>query len=177
MKLTVTGRHVAVTEAIRADITKKMGRLHRVLNNSAVSGQCVVSRERQSFICDLTVHVSGDHMLHAVGRDTRLAVAVSQAIEKVGQQGRKVADRWKTRKRNDGSGPPRVTAPEAEPGGTPRVVRSRDYAIKPMNIEDAVLALSAGGRPFLVFRQATSERIAVLFRRPDGHFGLIEPEA
>jgi ribosome hibernation promoting factor len=46
-----------------------------------------------------------------------------------------------------------------------------------MNVEDAVLELSAGGRPFLVFRQAASERIAVLFRRPDGHFGLIEPEA
>jgi|SRR5580765_3640812 ribosome hibernation promoting factor len=178
MKLTVTGRHVAVTEAIRTDITKKMGRLHRVLNNSAVSGQCVVSRERQSFICELTVHVSGDHMLHAVGRDTRLAVAVSQAVEKVDQQAHKVADRWKTRKRANGSGPRRrVTAPEAEPGVTPRVVRSRDYAIKPMNVEDAVLELSAGGRPFLVFRQAASERIAVLFRRPDGHFGLIEPEA
>jgi putative sigma-54 modulation protein len=177
MKLTVTGRHVAVTEAIRTDITKKMGRLHRVLNNSAVSGQCVVSRERQSFICELTVHVSGDHMLHAVGRDTRLAVAVSQAVEKVDQQAHKVADRWKTRKRANGSGPRRVTAPEAEPGITPRVVRSRDYAIKPMNIEDAVLELSAGGRPFLVFRQAASERIAVLFRRPDGHYGLIEPEA
>jgi len=178
MKLTVTGRHVAVTEAIRTDITKKKGRLHRVLNNSAVSGQCVVSRERQSFICELTVHVSGDHMLHAVGRDTRLAVAVSQAVEKVDQQAHKVADRWKTRKRANGSGPRRrVTAPEAEPGVTPRVVRSRDYAIKPMNVEDAVLELSAGGRPFLVFRQAASERIAVLFRRPDGHFGLIEPEA
>jgi len=178
MKLTVTGRHVAVTEAIRTDITKKMGRLHRVLNNSAVSGQCVVSRERQSFICELTVHVSGDHMLHAVGRDTRLAVAVSQAVEKVDQQAHKVADRWKTRKRANGSGPRRrVTAPEAEPGVTPRVVRSRDYAIKPMNVEDAVLELSAGARPFLVFRQAASERIAVLFRRPDGHFGLIEPEA
>jgi len=177
MKLTVTGRHVAVTEAIRTDITKKMGRLHRVLNNSAVSGQCVVSRERQSFICELTVHVSGDHMLHAVGRDTRLAVAVSQAVEKVDQQAHKVADRWKTRKRANGSGPRRVAAPEAETGVTPRVVRSRDYAIKPMNVEDAVLELSAGGRPFLVFRQAASERIAVLFRRPDGHFGLIEPEA
>lgn len=177
MKLTVTGRHVAVTEVIRTDITKKMRRLDRVLNSSAVSGQCVVSRERQSFICELTVHVSGDHMLHAVGRDTRLAVAVSQAVEKVGQQGRKVADRWKTRKRANGSSPRRVTVPQAEPGATPRVVRSRDYAIKPMNVEDAVLELAAGGRPFLVFRQAPSERIAVLFRRPDGHFGLIEPEA
>jgi putative sigma-54 modulation protein len=181
MKLTVTGRHVVVTDAIRTDITKKMGRLHRVLNNSAVSGQCVVSRERQSFICELTVHVSGDHMLHAVGRDTRLTVAVSQAVEKVDQQAHKVADRWKTRKRANGSSssprPRRATVLEAEPVATPRVVRSRDYAIKPMNVEDAVLELSAGARPFLVFRQAASERIAVLFRRPDGHFGLIEPEA
>ena len=177
MKLTVTGRHVAVTEAIRTDITKKMGRLHRVLNNSAISGQCIVSRERQSFICELTVHASGDHMLHAVGRDPRLAAAVTQAVERVGQQAHRLTDRWKTRKRADGSSPRRVTAPEAEPVPTPRVVRSRDYAVKPMNVEDAVLELSAGARPFLVFRQAATERIAVLFRRPDGHFGLIEPEA
>jgi len=177
MKLTVTGRHVAVTEAIRTDITKKVGRLHRVLNDSAVSGQCIVSRERQSFICDLTVHVSGDHMLHAVGRDPRLATAVTQAVDRVGQQAHKLTDRWKTRKRANGSSPRTVSPPDAEPRATPRVVRSRDYAIKPMNVEDAVLELSSGGRPFIVFRQAASERIAVLFRRPDGHFGLIEPEA
>jgi putative sigma-54 modulation protein len=177
MKLTVTGRHVAVTEAIRTDITKRVGRLHRVLNDSAVSAQCIISRERQSFICDLTVHASGDHMLHAVGRDSRLATAVTQAVERVGQQAHKLTDRWKTRKRANGAGPRGAATADAEPRSTPRVVRSREYAIKPMNVEDAVLELSSGTRPFLVFRQATSERIAVLFRRPDGHFGLIEPEA
>ena len=176
MKLTVTGRHVAVTDAIRSDITKRVGRLHRVLNNSAVSAQCIVSRERQSFICDLTVHASGDHMLHAVGRDPRLATAITQAVERVGQQAHKLSDRWKTRKRANGASPRGTPPAETEPRSTPRVVRSREYAIKPMNVEDAVLELSSGARPFLVFRQATSERIAVLFRRPDGHFGLIEPE-
>ncbi len=176
MKLTVTGRQVVVTEAIRTEITKKIDRLHRVLNHSAVSAQCVIARERQSFICDLTVHVSGDHMLHAIGRNTRLTTAVTQAAEKVGQQAHRVIDRWKTRKRANGSAPRGEAPPESEPRQAPRVVRSRDYAIKPMNVEDAVLELSAGARPFLVFRQAASERIAVLFRRPDGHFGLIEPE-
>ena len=57
------------------------------------------------------------------------------------------------------------------------MIRARPESIKPMNLDDAVLALQEGDRPFLVFRQATSETMAILYRRPDGHFGLIEPEA
>jgi putative sigma-54 modulation protein len=57
------------------------------------------------------------------------------------------------------------------------VIRTKPESIKPMNLDDAVLALQEGDRPFLVFRQAPSETMAILYRRPDGHFGLIEPEA
>lgn len=176
MKLTVTGRHVAVTEATRSDLTKRLGRLERVLSNGVVSVQCVISKERQAFVCDLTVHARADHMFHGVGRANRMEIAVQQAVERVGQQAHRLADRWKTRKRANG----RVASPaiaDGEVSRPPRVVRSRDYAVKPMNLEDAVLELSTGPRAFLVFRHATSERIAVLFRRPDGHFGLIDPEA
>jgi putative sigma-54 modulation protein len=177
MKLTVTGRHVAVTDAIRTEITRKLRRLERLLNDSAVSAQCIVGRERQTFLCELTVHARGDHMLHGVGRDTRLSAAVALAVEKVGQQASRLTDRWKTRRRSSGRAGLPATVTEAPAGTAPRVVRSRDYAVKPMSVEDAMLELSAGSRVFLVFRHASSERVAVLFRRPDGHFGLIEPEA
>ena len=179
MKLTVTGRHVAVTEATRTDITQKIGRLRprpqrqRGLRHSASS-----AANAQPFVCELTVHVRGDHMLHARG-------------PRCPALGGRLAGRREGRPAGAARSPTggrRASAPNGvEPaprhrargrtGVTPRVVRSRDYAIKPMSVEDAVLELSAGGRPFLVFRQAASERIAVLFRRPDGHFGLIEPEA
>src|SRR5262249_18426712 len=141
MKLTVTGRHVAVPEATRSDLTKRLGRLERVLSNGIVSVQCVIGKERQAFVCDLTVHARGDHMLHAVGRANRVDAAIQQAVERAGQQAKRLADRWKTRKRANG----RVSSPAAVDGDTartPRVVRSRDYAIKPMNVEDAVLELS-----------------------------------
>jgi putative sigma-54 modulation protein len=176
MKLTVTGRHLAVTETTRTDLTKRLGRLERVLSNGVVSAQCVIGKERQAFVCDLTVHARADHMLHSVGRANRLDKAVQQAVERVAQQAQRLADRWKTRKRMNG----RVASPavpDSAPSKPPRIVRSRDYAVKPMNLEDAVLELSTGPRAFLVFRHASSERIAVLFRRPDGHFGLIDPEA
>ena len=195
MTLTVTGRHLTVSESTRADIGRKLQRLRRVLNDSAVSAQCILARERQVFVCELTLHARGDHMLHAVGRHARLPAAVTSAVEKVSQQAHKLSDRWKTRRR---AGTGRATGPATTPplaatppaaetvreraqqrrqASGPRVIRARPEPIKPMNLDDAVLALQEGDRPFLVFRQAASETMAILYRRPDGHFGLIEPEA
>jgi putative sigma-54 modulation protein len=177
LKLTVTGRHVTVSEGTREGISRKVRRLQRLLNDNAVSAQCVIAREREAFLCELTVHARGDHTLHAVGRHARLPAAVTSAVEKVVQQAHRLSDRWKTRRRN--GPPPRVPGlgseivPDAAP---PRVVRSRGYAVKPMTLDDALLALSAGRQTFLVFRQAESDAVAILYRRPDGHFGLIEPE-
>ena len=176
MKLLVTGRHVTVTDAIRQDIDRKIARLARVLNDSAVSAQCVVARERGRFVAELTVHARGDHMLHGVGKHAVLGTAVGTAVDKVAQQAARLADRWKTRRKAG----PRRGAPvdgEAAVAHEARIIRSRQAPVRPMSLDDAVLALSAGDRPFFVFRHDASNAVAVLYRRPDGHFGLIEPEA
>jgi putative sigma-54 modulation protein len=178
LKLTVTGRHVAVSDTVREAISKNVRRLDRVLNDSAVSAQCVVARERQHFVCELTVHARGDHMLHAVGRHQRLPSAVRAAVEKVGQQAHRLSDRWKTRRRRRDR-PVRAAAlvVESPPERTgPRVVRTRSQAVKPMSLDDALLTLSGGPQSFLVFRNAESDGVAILYRRPDGDYGLIEPE-
>jgi len=177
MKLTVTGRQVAVTEAARSDITRKLGRLERLLNDGVVSVQCVIARERGAYVVELTVHARGDHILHGTSRSARLPAAVTAAVEKVAQQAQRLSDRWKTRKRATPREPAAAGPIDEGSRPAPRVIRSREYAIKPMSLEDAVLELTVSVRAFLVFRQATSERVAVLYRRPDGHFGLIEPEA
>lgn len=187
MKLTVTGRHLEVTEPIRRDIDKKMQRLERLLNDSAVSAQCVLSQQRGVFVCEMTVHAREDHMLHGLGRHGQIPRAVSLAVDKVAQQAQKLKDRWKTRRRAPVNGAPRPGSGQAGPAGgervtaaeitAPRVIRSRRSAVKPMSLDDAMLALADGDQSFLVFRQARSDAVAILYRRPDGHFGLIEPEA
>jgi ribosome hibernation promoting factor len=179
MKLTITGRHLEITEAARQQIDKKLQRLERLLNDSAVSAQCVLAEQRGVHVCELTVHARGDHMLHGVGRDAQLVRAVTLAADKVAQQAQKMKDRWKTRRRTSANGGARVPAVEpALPSsdGVPKVIRSRTGAVKPMTLDDAVLALSEGAKSFLVFRHASSDAVAILYKRPDGHFGLIEPE-
>jgi putative sigma-54 modulation protein len=58
-----------------------------------------------------------------------------------------------------------------------RVIRARRYAVKPMTIDEAAMQLVDGSDTFLVFRNARNDAVTVLFRRPDGNLGLIEPEA
>jgi putative sigma-54 modulation protein len=189
MKLTVTGRHVTVPDALRSDIARKLDRLERLLGDSAVSAQVILSLDGKSTVCEVTLHARGDHMLHGVGRHQRMASAVTAAIEKVAKQARRLKDRWKTRRRAGGKtvAPAPAEAPKASrsaaatakaPRGAaaPRVIRARTRALKPMTVDDAILALADESRPFLVFRQAPSEAVAIIFTRPDGHYGLIEPE-
>jgi putative sigma-54 modulation protein len=184
MKLLVTGRQVTVTDAIRQDIDRKVARLGRVLGESALRAQCVVARERGQFVVELTLAARGDHALHGVGRHASLPAAVSAAAEKVGRQAHRLSDRWKTRRKagRQGRRAGAETAASLPVDGAgadrpARIIRSRNPPMRPMSIDDAVLALSAGDRPFLVFRHDASNAVAVLYRRPDGHFGLIEPEA
>ena len=184
MKITLTGRHMDVPEAARQQIESKLKRIDRLLNDSAVSAQCVLWQERGRLVCELTVHARQDHMLHGVGRDAQLPRAVALAIDKVVQQAQRLKDRWKTRRRLKGAGeaasPRRLPAvgERVPPEPVPRVIRSRRSAVKPMSLDDAMLELSSGNRQdFLVFRDAASEAVSILYRRPDGHFGLIEPEA
>ena len=69
-----------------------------------------------------------------------------------------------------------VMASPAEVGG-PRVIRSRSFVVKPMTVDVAVLEVGSSEDGFLVFRDAATERVTVLYKRRDGNLSLIEPEA
>jgi putative sigma-54 modulation protein len=181
MKLTVTGRHLAVSTTERAAIAGKVAHLDRILNASAVSAGAIVSRERGLVVCELTVQVRGSRTLVGVGRDRRLPVAAARAADKVGQQALRLTGRRKAKRDGRGRAPARRAGPagELEPASTPapRVIRSRDDDdVKPMSLDDAVLLLSSRPHGVVVFRHVLTDAVAVVYRRPDGHVGLIEPE-
>jgi putative sigma-54 modulation protein len=63
---------------------------------------------------------------------------------------------------------------EATPS-PPRIIAARRYPVKPMTAEEAALRLSSEPDQFVVFRDADTDRLGVLYKRKDGNFGLIEP--
>jgi putative sigma-54 modulation protein len=66
----------------------------------------------------------------------------------------------------------RPTAPLEEP----RVVKTKRFAVKPAEVEEAILQMDLLGHNFYVFRNALTDEVNVVYRRRDGHYGLIEPE-
>jgi putative sigma-54 modulation protein len=195
MRLELTGRHVTITPVVRKAVEQRLARMARMLNDSLVSVQVVITRERFRTHVDMTLHARGDHFLHGEATGRNLPVALGEATEKLEHQAQKLKSKWTERKRRAhsaakaGSAAPRPErAPRATGSGAAaagsdaeagqiRIVRARRYEVKPMSVDEAALEVVAGSDAFLVFRNARTDTINVLFRRPDGHLGLIEPEA
>ena len=111
-------------------------------------------------------------------------------LEKINKQARKLKGKWTQGKRQRVSPAKAASAaprPEragrlfgvetAAADGLVRIIRARRSASKPMSIDEAALEVGDAPASYIVFRNATTDAVNVLFRRPDGHLGLIEPEA
>jgi putative sigma-54 modulation protein len=176
MRIDITGRHVEITPPLRQLIEKRLAKLGRLLNDSVLSTTVIVTKEKYRHRTELVVHARGDHMLSAVGEGNAWPLSIRQATEKVEQQASKLKSKWAERKRK---APARRAVGPAEapaPAAGRRVVRATRYPVKPMSIEDAALRVDDGPDTFVVFRNADTDTISILYRRKDGNLGLIEPD-
>jgi len=177
MRVDITGRHVQVTPPLRRLIDQALEKLERILNDRAVSATVTLTKEKYRHIAEIIVHARGDHTLTGVGQGNTWPLALRQAEAKVEIQAKKLKSKWTDGRhrvaRADGNGRTAPTRPNTSP--TPRVIRGR-YPVKPMSIEDAALRLESGAEAFVVFRDAESDSVSILYRRKDGNLALIEPD-
>ena len=196
MRLELTGRHVRITPTLKRLVDERLDKLDRLFHDRAVSMQVVLSVEKFRHRVEITLHARGEHFFHGTGSGSNWELAVNQALAKINQQARKLKGKWDGRKRrgvpagtesvaaeaestgaSSGRAAGRVAVNRVSGNGQPRVIRVRSRAAKPMTIEDAAAELGDGNGSVLVFRNSSTDVVTVLVRRPDGHIGLIEPEA
>ncbi len=183
MRLELTGRHLAITPAMRALVEERLDHTLRLLNDSAVSAHVVLTRDRARIRAEVTLHARRERFLHGEATGQNVELALNAAADKVDRQAQKLKGKRDGRKRR-GPSAVKAGAAAAEPV-TPRsaarprrrIIRARQYAVKPMSVEDAAVEIDDAADGFIVFRNSATDTVMVLFRRPDGHFGLIEPEA
>ena len=190
MRLELTGRHIDITPQLRRLVDRKLARLERLMNDSALSAQVVLSREKNSRRADITLHARGEKFLHGMGAASGdWPQALSEAIAKITQQAQKVKGKWQERKRRGRrvpvAGAPAVQSgrdghPPAAPAVRPRlppIMRASRQALKAMSVADAAREVRAMGEGLVVFRDAETENISVIFRRTNGELTLVETEA
>ncbi len=177
MKIEFTGRQTEITPEMRRLSERKLEKVAKLLP-SITTAHVILTADKHRQVAEVSVH--SRHLdLAAVEVSANPQQSIASAFEKLLRQ----VERQRTKRRiRKGAESPRLSAaapPPEEPGdgGFPRVIRSRRSVVKPMTLDEAALEMDARGDGVLVFRDAVTERVSVLFRRKDGNLGLIEPEA
>jgi putative sigma-54 modulation protein len=177
MKFEYTGRHVEVSPAIRRHVEDHFKKLGHIFNDSTLKTHVIIDVQKNRQTGEIVVNWR-DHTLTAKDTNADMYMALTRAMAKIEKQALKLKKKIIDRKQSGRSvalvAPPPDGHVEASPR-PPRIIAARRYAVKPMTAEEAALRLSHEADQFVVFRDADTGRLGVLYKRKDGNYGLIEP--
>ncbi len=180
MRTIVRGKNLEVPDRVRDYAERKLSRLERLLDDRS-DALVELSTEAHrsaadSHIADVTLVIDGKALKsHAAGASYQ--AALDMVVDKVERQAKDYKEKPRVRARPEEEKTllRKIADGTADPGIERQIVKTKRFAIEPMFEEDAVGAMEDLGHDFYVFVNAESERLAVLYRRRDGNFGLIEP--
>jgi putative sigma-54 modulation protein len=175
MQTSVTFKNLPPSENLKAYVSEKLDRFDRLLDNPA-EASVVLSVEKFRHIAE--INISGDR-LNIVGKEeiNDMYSAIDMVLDKLEKQIKK--GKQKTRDRRSGAkasirGFDEFEAATLDEDDGPQVkVTNIEY--KPMDIDEAVMQMDLVKNNFLVFTNSQTDRVNVLYRRKDGHYGLIQP--
>jgi len=180
MRVDYIARKVTLDDDFRQLTEKKLAKITKYFND-ILDISVEVSQERHLHVVDLFVK-GKDFDIKATTQHKELNAAIQEAVDKLEIQARRAKARLKDHKSRGSDAKfvegwdEDVVESDSEKSSTPRIVERSTVPIRPMTIEDAIFQLERNSDQFLVFREASSERINVLYRRSDNQLGLITPE-
>ena len=177
MDITVRGKNIEVTPALVNYATKKVGKLSKFFRKET-SAQVVMSVVRDSHIVEVTVKFNG-LILRGEESTGDMYASIDKVVDKLEKQVAKYKTRLSKSMRQKGLRAANEklapSLPEEEHEEY-RVVKTKRFPLKPMDLEEAILQMNLLGHSLFVFVNAHCNRVNVLYRRQDGDYGLIDPE-
>ena len=180
MRLQVKGKNVEVTDSIRQYAQQKLGKLERQLDDpTRVELELAVERNPSisaNHVAEATIWTKGP-ILRAREASADHKASIDQLVEKLERQVKRYREKRRVRRSAVPSSVGAAIPEDAIPiENEPRIVKSKQFAVKPMTAEEAVLQLELVGHDFFVFQNAETMDVNVVYRRRDGAYGLIEPQ-
>ncbi|MGD9239926.1 MAG: ribosome-associated translation inhibitor RaiA [Desulfobacterales bacterium] len=175
MQTSVTFKNLDPTDTLKSYVRDKLDRFDRLLDNPA-EANVVLLVEKFRHIAE--ININGDRLTINGKEETNdMYSAIDMVLDKLEKQIKK--NKQKIRERRPGVNAKNIALMEADidlPDEEPvREVKIKNIEYKPMDVEEAVLQMDLLSDNFLVFTNARSDRVNVLYRRKDGHYGLIQP--
>jgi len=173
MKVNVSGKNFNVTKALKEYAEKKVGKLERFFDTE-VDAQVTLSVEKDRHIVEVTMPLNG-MLLRGETETNDMYSSIDVVVDKLEKQ----IEKYKTKiARSIKKTPFKYNGKEQKvtEDNEPKVVRVKRFALKPMDLEEAVMQMDLLGHDFFVFSNAETDQVNVVYKRRDGNYGLIEPE-
>lgn len=179
MDIVIRGKNVEVSEALRSAALKQVAKLDRFGNGFGWAevdfSELRNPRIADNQVCEVLVQLKG-HVLKAHASAAEPFAALAIVIDKVEHQVKKLKEKRvaRTHPRRARIESPVGVGDEQEEKEPARIVKMKQFTIKPMSPEEAALQMDLLGHDFFFFTSSESGRAAVIYRRNDGDLGLIE---
>jgi len=184
MKVEVRGKNIEITAALKDYATKRLSKLEKYIDDTRTA-QVAMSVEGEIQKVEVTIPLNG-LLLRGEERQEDMYAAIDLVVDKLEKQ----LDKYKTklfkRYRNTGlkqflvenhADSPEIEIKEkSKPAEAFKVVRTKRFALKPMDEEEAIMQMNLLGHNFFVFFNSQTEEVNVVYKRKNGDYGLIEPE-
>jgi putative sigma-54 modulation protein len=190
MHITITARHMEMTEALRDYAEQKVKRITKYLDN-IIEAQVILSVEKYRHIAEVTIKANGIN-INGEEQTADMYSSIDKVMDKIERQLRKHKGRAGSRKQRTDKKqqvPEEFFAPEiyaqnpiessdivdaSSAAFADKIIKTEGFALKPMSIEEAAMQVSLSDDNFLLFRNSGNEQVNLIYRRKDGNFGLIE---
>ncbi len=192
MQFSVTFRKMDTTEALKSYAEEKVGKIKKFFPEP-ITAQVVLSKEKYRQRADINITLNNGLLLKGKDSSEDVYSSIDRAVEKIERQVKKYKDKIRRHKPQQGPQIPvrhniLQAMEEANTEDSPqpqimeddavrKVVRTSEFQAKPMTVEEAIMQLDLRDSAFLVFTNADSRAINVVYRREDKNYGLIETDS
>jgi|SRR5688572_5425629 len=182
MKVSVTFRHMKPSDPIREYAEDRIDKITKIIDRGG-EAQVVLSVEKHLHVAHIELLTEGALRIRSIEKTEDMYGSIDAAVDKIVRQVKRYREKIKShREAMNGRELPHqiLEMPEEAPtnGNTPhRIVRTETIVAKEMNIDDAVMQMDLLHTDFLVFTNALSHQVNVVYRLEDGQYGLIEAQA
>jgi len=179
MQISVIGRHLEATDALKQYATERFQRLEKYLprNSNATITLSVVKKLHH--IADASIKANGV-LIQATEETGEMYSSIDLLFEKIEQRVRRYKERLTDHKHQPGKPEVAAAGSASEAPGedrAPQIIKTKRFDLKPMEPEEAIMQMELLDKDFFIFSNIASGHITVIYRRKDGNIGLIEPVA
>jgi len=176
MDYKIVAKGLELSDSLKNYLDKRLSKINRIVDN-IVSTDVRLSKEtRGRETVEITVHV-GDAVIRVEEVTNDIYNSIDAAVDLLVRRIKKYKDLKHERQKKILKAAEETNFQEEEkPSPLDKIVKTKRFFMKPMNLEEAVMQLEMLGHTFFAFRNAETDEVNILYVRKDGNYGLIELE-